>query len=140
MKAHWSGLTVFVACPWVPMDNNTAERDMRGPVTGRKNFYGSGALWAGVLAATMYSIFATLKLYGINPRTWVNAYLQACANNGAKAPSDLSTFLPWSMDASRLAAMRSHVPIEPAPLACATASPTPISLPAPELETELDSS
>jgi len=47
MKKHWSGLTVFVSSPWVPMDNNTAERDMRGPVVGRKNFYGSGALWAG---------------------------------------------------------------------------------------------
>ena len=140
MKNHWGGLSVFVACPWVPMDNNIAERDMRGPVVGRKNFYGSGALWAGTLAATMYSIFATLKLYGINPRTWLNAYLQACANNGAKTPADLSAFLPWSMEAIRLAAMRSHVPIEPAPPAFATASPTPTLLPAPEFELELDSS
>ena len=139
MKAHWSGLTVFVACPWVPMDNNTAERDMRGPVVGRKNFYGSGALWAGTLAATMYSLLATLKLYGINPRTWLNAYLQACANNGAKAPADLSAFLPWSMDALRLAAMRSHVPIESAPPMSATAF-TPTSMPARELELEIDSS
>ena len=67
------------------MDNNTAERDMRGPVIGRKNFYGSGALWSGILAATIYSLFATLNLYGINPRVWLTAYLQACANNGAKA-------------------------------------------------------
>lgn len=140
MKTHWSGLTVFVACPWVPMDNNVAERDMRGPVVGRNNFHGSGALWAGTLAATMYSLFATLKLYGINPRTWLNAYLQACANNGAKAPTDLSAFLPWSMDVARLAAMRSHVPIEPAPPAFATASPTPTLLLAPEFELELDSS
>ena len=137
MKAHWSGLTIFVACPWVPMDNNTAERAMRGPVVGRKNFYGSGALWAGTLAATMYSLLATLKLYGINPRTWLNAYLQACANNGAKAPADLSAFLPWSMDALRLAAMRSHVPIESAPPMSATAF-TPTSMPTRELE--LDSS
>lgn len=41
MASHWSGLTVFVASPWVAMDNNTAERDIRGPVVGRKNFYGS---------------------------------------------------------------------------------------------------
>ena len=43
MARHWRGLTVFVDYPWVPMDNNLAERDMRGPVVGRKNFYGSGA-------------------------------------------------------------------------------------------------
>lgn len=137
MKAHWSGLTVFVACPWVPMDNNTAERDMRGPVVGRKSFYGSGALWSGTLTATVYSLLATLKLFGLNPRTWLNAYLQACANNGAKAPADLSAFLPWSMDAIRLAAMRSHVPIESAPPVTAS---TPTSLPEPELALELDSS
>jgi transposase len=141
MKNHWSGLIVFVACPWVPMDNNTAERDIRGPVVGRKNFYGSGALWAGTLAVTMYSLFATLKLYGINPRTWLNAYLQACANNGAKAPADLSPFLPWSMDAIRLAAMRSAMPIEPAALISATAStlaPTFACAPNPEFELELE--
>ena len=138
MKAHWSGLIVFVSCPWVPMDNNTAERTIRGPVVGRNGFYGSGALWAGTLAATMYSLLATLKLYGINCRTWLDAYLHACANNGAKAPADLSSFLPWSMDAPRLAAMRSHVPIGPAPPI--SASPTPISLPAPAVELELDSS
>ena len=39
---HWTGLTVFVEHPEVPMDNNTAERSERGPVVGRKNYYGSG--------------------------------------------------------------------------------------------------
>ncbi len=135
MKNHWSGLIVFVRCPWVPMDNNTAERDMRGPVIGRKNFYGSGALWSGILAATMYSLFATLNLYDINPRIWLAAYLQACANNGAKAPADLSAFLPWSMDQARLALMRGNVPIKSAPPISATAS-----TPAREIELELDSS
>jgi len=135
MKNHWSGLIVFVRCPWVPMDNNTAERDMRGPVIGRKNFYGSGALWSGILAATMYSLFATLNLYDINPRVWLTAYLQACANNGAKAPADLSAFLPWSMDQARLALMRGNVPIKSAPPISATAS-----TPAREIELELDSS
>jgi transposase len=33
----------------VPMDNNTAERDARLAVVGRKNFYGSGSLWSGQL-------------------------------------------------------------------------------------------
>jgi hypothetical protein len=32
------------------MDNNTAERAERGPVVGRKNYYGSGSLWSGQLA------------------------------------------------------------------------------------------
>ena len=41
LKNHWSGLTVFVHNPQVPMDNNTAERRMRNPGMGRKNYYGS---------------------------------------------------------------------------------------------------
>ena len=35
MQTHWDGLTVFVDHPWIPMDNNTAELDLRGPVVGR---------------------------------------------------------------------------------------------------------
>jgi len=106
MAEHWSGLSVFVDAPWVPMDNNAAERDLRAPVVGRKSFYGSGARWSGQLAATMYSVLATLGLWSINARTWLGAYLQACADNGNRAPADLGPFLPWSMDEARLAAMR----------------------------------
>lgn len=40
LKNHWSGLTVFVHNPQVPMDNNAAERRMRNPGMGRKNYYG----------------------------------------------------------------------------------------------------
>lgn len=106
MAAHWDGLTVFVKHPDIPMDNSLAERTIRGPVVGRSNFHGSGSEWSGTLAATMYSLFATLKLWGINPRLWLTTYLQACADNANKAPTDLSAFLPWTMDAKRLAYMR----------------------------------
>lgn len=106
MQSHWQGLTVFARCPWVSMDNNTAERDMRGPVVGRKNFFGSGSLWSGQLACTVYSLLATLKLYGINERTWLGDFLQACADHGAQALGDVSAFMPWSMSARQLAHMR----------------------------------
>jgi len=106
MAAHWAGLTVFVDHPEVPMDNNAAERDARLAVVGRKNFYGSGSEWSGQLAATMYSVLTTIKLWRLNARTWLSAYLQACADNGNRAPPDINAFLPWAMDAARLAAMR----------------------------------
>ena len=106
MQVHWQGLTVFARCPWVSMDNNTAERDMRGPVVGRKNFFGSGSLWSGQLACTMYSLLATLKLYGINERIWLGDFLQACADRSGQALGDVSAFMPWSMSARQLAHMR----------------------------------
>ena len=46
-RNHWQGLTLFVEDPDLPMDNNQAERALRGPVVGRKNYYGSGAQWSG---------------------------------------------------------------------------------------------
>lgn len=110
MAEHWAGLTVFVKRAWVPMDNNTAERDARLAVVGRKNFYGSGSLWSGQLAATMYSLLMTAKLWGLNARTWLQSYLQACADSGNRAPSHIDAFLPWAMDATRLAAMRACLP------------------------------
>jgi len=110
MTAHWGGLTVFVDCPWVDIDNNQAERSMRSPVVGRKNFNGSGSEGSAVLAATMYSLFATMKLWGLNLRTWLTAYLQVCADNGNAPPVDINAFLPWQMDAKRLAQMRACPP------------------------------
>ena len=106
MEVHWPGLTVFVEHPWVPMDNNQVERDARLAVIGRKNFYGSGSQWSGQLAATMYSLLMTVKLWGLNARTWLSAYLQACADNGNRAPPEINAFLPWAMDATRLGFMR----------------------------------
>jgi transposase len=94
---HWTGLTVFVEHPEVPMDNNTAERAHRGPVVGRKNYYGSGSVWSGRLAAMMFSLFQTLCLWDLNPRLWLTAYLQACAEAGGRPAVDVERFLPWNL-------------------------------------------
>jgi transposase len=98
---HWTGLTVFVEHPEVPMDNNTAERAERGPVVGRKNYYGSGAVWAGQLAAVLFSLLQTLCLWGLNPRAWLTAYLTACAEAGGAVPENFEDFLPWNLSAER---------------------------------------
>ena len=101
---------MFVEQPSLPMDNNTAERALCQAVVARKNFYGSGSQWSGQLAATLFSLMMTVKLHQLNPRTWLSAYLNACAANGNRAPVEVSAFLPWSMDEQQLAAMRAAVP------------------------------
>lgn len=106
MKKHWLGLMLFLDQPDLPMDNNAAERALRPAVVARKNYYGSGSLWSGQLTATMFSVLMTIKLHKLNPRTWLNAYLNACAAHGNHAPDDISAFLPWTMDAQQMAAMR----------------------------------
>jgi transposase len=101
LKEHWSGLTVFVDHPEVPLDNNQAERDLRGPVVGRKNYYGSGAKWSGDLAAMLFSVLETLELGNINPRLWLTAYLHECAKGCGNPPPDIKPWLPWNMSEQR---------------------------------------
>jgi len=85
------------------MDNNTAERVLRTPVVGRKNYYGSGSVWSAHLAAMMFSELQTVLLWDLNPHHWLTAFLQACADHGGKSPTDLSAFLPWKMTPERRA-------------------------------------
>ncbi len=101
LRNHWKGLTLFVDSPEIPMTNDEAERQMRVPAVARKVFYGSGSLWSGQLAAMLFSIFATLRRWKLNTRKWLTAYLQACAENGGKAPPDVTEFLPWNLSEHR---------------------------------------
>ena len=105
LQEHWSGLVRFVDDPRIPMDNNASERAGRGPAVARKNFYGSGSLWSGRLAAAMFSLLATLAHWKINPRLWLTWYLENCAAAGGKAPEDIQQFLPWNLSPERYAAL-----------------------------------
>jgi len=111
LQNHWDGLTVFVARPEVAMDNNTAERILRNPVVGRKNYYGSGSGWSASFAAMMFSVLQTILLWGINPHHWLSAFLQACADNGGQSPADLCPFVPWQMSAERREALSRPLPV-----------------------------
>ena len=103
LQEHWAGLVRFVDDPSIPLDNNAEERAVRGPAVARKNFYGSGSLWSGCLAATMFSLLATLAHWKINPRLWLTWYLENCAAAGGKAPADIQPFLPWNLSPERRA-------------------------------------
>jgi transposase len=103
LQEHWTGLVRFVDDPSIPMDNNASERAVRGPAVARKNFYGSGSLWSGRLAATMFSLLATLARWKINPRLWLTWYLENCASGSGKVPEDIQPFLPWNLSRERRA-------------------------------------
>ena len=97
LQEHWDGLTRFLDNRRIPLDNNASERQARGPALGRKNYYGSGALWSGRLAAMLFSLFATLTMAKINSRKWLTWFLESCAQNGGRVPEDITPFLPWKM-------------------------------------------
>ena len=98
LNNEWDGLARHRDLPQLPLDNNTAERALRTPVIGRKNFYGSGAEWAAHLAADVWTITATAARHDSAPLNLLTGYLQECARNGGAAPAGagLDPFLPWT--------------------------------------------
>jgi transposase len=92
----WDGLVIFMDLPEVPPDNNPAERALRKPVVGRKNYSGSSAEWSGHFSAAMFTINETLKLNNLNPEEFLQEYLMACALNGGHAPPNAKDYLPWN--------------------------------------------
>ena len=101
--------------PRIPLDNNYGERLIRNPAVGRKNYYGSGSEWSGRLAVMMFSIFATLTLWKINPRKWLSWYFESCAASDGKVPNNPASLLPWNLTEDRLAELRSSTSSESFP-------------------------
>jgi transposase len=92
MLKLWKGLTRFLDDPRIPLDNNAAERALRGVVVGRKNHYGSKSKRGTEVAAIFYTLFETAKLSGVDPRAYVIlAVKRAIENPGAVTlPSDFT--------------------------------------------------
>ena len=88
----WEGLTRFLNDPRIPLDNNAAERALRGVVVGRKNHYGSKSKRGTEVAAIFYTLFETAKLSEVDPSAYVTlAAKRAVAEPGAATlPLDLT--------------------------------------------------
>jgi hypothetical protein len=113
---EWEGLLRHGSYPEADLDNNVAERAIRGPVVGRKNYYGSGSIWAATLAERAWTITATAQRAGLNPLQYLIAYLEACATSGGRPPTGeaLARFFPWAVPEADLATC-SNVASGPAP-------------------------
>jgi transposase len=84
MQGLWPGLVRFLENPKIPLDNNGTERAIRGPVVGRKNFYGSRSRRGTEVAATFYTIFETAKALQLDPAEYLRAVvLNALASPGS---------------------------------------------------------
>ena len=82
----WEGLTVFLDDPRVPLDNNAAERALRGVVLGRKNHSGSRSKRGAEVAAIFYTLLETAKLSNVDPR----AYLRQAAIRAINTPGTVT--------------------------------------------------
>lgn len=100
LDREWEGLARHRDFPDLDLDNNQAERALRGPVVGRKNYYGSHAEWSAHLAASVWTITATAERNHHEPLTYLSDYLNACAAANGKPPEGqaLQRFPPWNRD------------------------------------------
>lgn len=116
LDREWAGLARHQQFPELPMDNNAAERALRGPVIGRKNYYGSGSVISAQCAAAAWTIAATAEQGRFNALTYFSAYLDACAQGGGKAPegAQLARFAPWASTEADVANWRAG-PTGPSP-------------------------
>jgi transposase len=90
MLERWTGLTRFLDDPCIPLDNNAAERALRGPVVGRKNHYGSKSLRGTQVAALFYTLCESAKLVGVDP----HAYLLTATEAALAAPGTVTLPTP----------------------------------------------
>ena len=82
---RWTGLTHFLEDARIPLDTNAIERLLRGPVLGRKNHLGSQSKRGMAVAGCLYSLLASAKLAGVDPR----AYLREAALRALADPKDV---------------------------------------------------
>ena len=75
------------------IDNNPAERAMRGVALGRKNYLFVGSQAGGRAAAIAYTLIETAKLNGIDPHAWLADTLARIPDHKITRIDEL---LPWN--------------------------------------------
>src|SRR5262249_53240117 len=98
LDREWDGLTAHRDYPMVSLDNNAAERMIRGPVVTRKNARGSRNDDSARNAAVIWTVTATTQMPGPKVLTGPPAYLDACGRtSGNPLPGQaLERSLPWN--------------------------------------------
>ena len=91
---RWEALTRFCGDGRIEIDNNTAERSIRGVVLGKKNFLFMGADTGGERAANIYSLIATCQLNQIDPHAYLQYVLERIADHRINRIDEL---LPWNV-------------------------------------------
>jgi transposase len=80
---HGTHLKRFLEDPRIPLDNGEAEREIRGPVVGRKNFYGNRSELGAAVAGLFFSLLGTAQKLGLNPEEYLTiASLRALHSPG----------------------------------------------------------
>jgi transposase len=89
---RWEALLTYVGDGMVEIDNNAAERALRGVALGRKNFLFAGSDSGGERAAAIYSLTESARLNGLDPEAYLRDVLARIADYPVNRVEEL---LPW---------------------------------------------
>jgi hypothetical protein len=96
---RWEAVTRYCDDGRLEIDNNAAERSLRG----RKNYLFAGSDAGGESAAAIYGLIGTAKLNGLNPEAYLREVLSRIADHPVNRIEEL---LPWNL-AAELAGQKS---------------------------------
>jgi transposase len=117
-KALQNSLSRYVEDGRLSIDNNLAERLLRGIAVTRNNFLYVGSDCGGDRAACIFTIVESAKLNGLNPEAYLATVLDRMAHGHAN--NWLTELLPWNIQpdlnltaAARSARLRRSSPKQP---------------------------
>jgi hypothetical protein len=87
---RWDDFTRYTQSGALPIDNNAAERSIRGLVVGRKNWYFAGSEDAAGWAAVMHTLIESCRLQGIDPRVYLSHVVERLHREPATDPATLT--------------------------------------------------
>jgi transposase len=93
---RWAALARYCDDGCLEIDNNAAERALRGVALGRKNYLFAGSDRGGEWAAALYSLIGTAKLNGLDPQAYL-AHVLDCI--GGHPINRVDELLPWHVSA-----------------------------------------
>ena len=89
--SRWDALTRYIEDGHIEIDNNAAERSLRGVALGRKNYLFAGSDAGGERAAAIYSLIGSAKLNGLNPEAYLREVMTRIADHPINRIKDLLT-------------------------------------------------
>ena len=96
--SRWKALTSYIKDGRVEIDNNAAERSIRGIALGRKNYLFAGSDNGGKRAAAVYSLTETCKLNNIDPEAYLRDITARIPDHKINRIGEL---LPWNWQAQQ---------------------------------------
>jgi transposase len=95
--SRWDALLRYIEDGHIEMDNNAAERSLRGVALGRKNYLFAGSDRGGERGAAIYSLTGSAKLNGLDPETYLREVLTRIPDHPINRIEEL---LPWNINST----------------------------------------